>query len=84
MDVLKRLSPQQHNPDALRIVEIDDIKGEGADLLTDGCGYISADLADVIPPTAHGRCVSGPRGPSVMDDDDGGGGGALVMQVRPQ
>ena len=58
MDILKRPSPQQHKPDALRIVEIDDIKGEGADLLTDGCGYISADLADAIPPTAHGRCVS--------------------------
>ena len=86
LDVLtKRLSPPPRG--ALRIVEIDDIIGEDANLMTDGCGYISADLADAVPMTAHGRRVSGPRGPSIRNDDDGGGGGgggggALVMQVR--
>ena len=94
LDVLtKSLSPPPRG--ALRIVEIDDIIGEDANLMTDGCGYISADLADAVPMTAHGRRVSGPRGPSIRNDDDdgggggggggsggGGGGGALVMQVR--
>ena len=74
LDVLNSLSPPPRG--VLRIVEIDDIIGEDANLMTDGCGYISADLADAVPMTAHGRRVSGPRGPSMRndDDDDGGGG----------
>ena len=57
----------------VQIVEVDDIRGDAGGLMTDGTGFISADLMEPMPKISHGRATPQAEGEAPY---------ALALQMR--
>ena len=61
-------------PGCVQIVEVDDICGDAGGLMTDGTGFISADLMKPMPKISHGRATTQAEGEPPYT--------ALALQMR--